>query len=47
MNADDVMISVSNVDKFYGRFQALSEVDLTVKRGERVVICGPGRVNPR
>ncbi|MFK7753178.1 MAG: amino acid ABC transporter ATP-binding protein [Sedimentitalea sp.] len=35
------MITVSNVDKFYGDFQALSDVDLSVKQGERVVICGP------
>jgi general L-amino acid transport system ATP-binding protein len=35
------MISVSGVDKFYGKFQALTDVNLSVKRGERVVICGP------
>ncbi len=35
------MITVSHVDKFYGPFQALADIDLTVKQGERVVICGP------
>ncbi|MGC3939726.1 amino acid ABC transporter ATP-binding protein [Roseobacter sp. EG26] len=35
------MISVSNVDKFYGSFQALTDINLTVEKGERVVICGP------
>ena len=35
------MITVSGVDKFYGDFQALEGVNLTVKHGERVVICGP------
>ncbi|MEP6019241.1 MAG: amino acid ABC transporter ATP-binding protein [Paracoccaceae bacterium] len=35
------MISVSNVDKFYDKFQALTDVSLSVKKGERVVICGP------
>lgn len=35
------MITVSGVDKFYGDFQALDDVNLTVKHGERVVICGP------
>ena len=41
MNSDDSMISVSQVDKFYGSFQALTDVNLQVKQGERVVICGP------
>ena len=41
MDQPDAMISVSHVDKFYDDFQALSDVNLTVKHGERVVICGP------
>ncbi|WP_432816671.1 amino acid ABC transporter ATP-binding protein [Sulfitobacter sp. JB4-11] len=41
MDQREEMISVSGVDKFYGDFQALAEVDLSVKHGERVVICGP------
>lgn len=41
MNAQEEMISVTNVDKFYGTFQALTNVNLSVKQGERVVICGP------
>ena len=35
------IIEIRNVDKFFGGFQALAEVSLTVKAGERVVICGP------
>lgn len=41
MNSGETMISVSNVDKFYGTFQALTNVSLHVKQGERIVICGP------
>ncbi|MCY4542859.1 MAG: amino acid ABC transporter ATP-binding protein [Rhodobacteraceae bacterium] len=35
------MIEIRNVDKFFGDFQALSDVSLTVNSGEKVVICGP------
>jgi len=35
------IIELSNVDKFFGEFQALSDVNLTVRLGERVVVCGP------
>jgi glutamate transport system ATP-binding protein len=32
---------VSNVQKHYGDFQALKDIDLTVNRGEVVVVIGP------
>ncbi|WP_112324275.1 amino acid ABC transporter ATP-binding protein [Oceanibium sediminis] len=34
-------ISVEGVEKYFGAFQALKAVDLSVDRGERIVICGP------
>jgi len=40
-NQEDVIVQVENVDKFFGDFQALKSVNLTVARGERVVVCGP------
>ncbi|WP_246129779.1 amino acid ABC transporter ATP-binding protein [Verticiella sediminum] len=30
-----------NVQKWYGQFQVLRDVNLEVRRGERIVICGP------
>ncbi|WP_137045346.1 amino acid ABC transporter ATP-binding protein [Pseudolabrys sp. FHR47] len=36
-----VAVRMEGVDKFYGGFQALSQIDLEVKRGEKIVICGP------
>ena len=35
------IVSVKNVSKFFGEFQALKNVTLDVQLGERVVICGP------
>jgi general L-amino acid transport system ATP-binding protein len=37
----EIAILVEHVDKWFGTFQALRDVNLTVRRGERIVICGP------
>ena len=34
-------IQIKNVVKRFGDFEALKDVSLSVKSGERVVICGP------
>jgi general L-amino acid transport system ATP-binding protein len=39
--ADDVMIQMISVHKWYGQFHVLKDIDLTVYKGERIVICGP------
>ncbi len=39
--ATQPMIQLENVDKFFGSFQALKGVNLTVGKGEKVVVCGP------
>jgi polar amino acid transport system ATP-binding protein len=36
-----LMIELENVDKYFGDFQALKSVNLTVGKGEKVVVCGP------
>lgn len=36
-----VAVKLSGVDKYYGDFQALSRIDLEVRKGEKIVICGP------
>jgi general L-amino acid transport system ATP-binding protein len=38
---NNTAISLKNIDKFYGDFQALKQVNLEVKTGQRVVVCGP------
>ena len=35
------IIKFQNVDKYYGNFQALSDISIEVKPSERMVICGP------
>jgi polar amino acid transport system ATP-binding protein len=35
------LIQMIKVDKFFGQFQALKNIDLEVYKGERIVICGP------
>jgi general L-amino acid transport system ATP-binding protein len=35
------MVELRGVNKWYGNFQALKDVSLTVRKGERMVICGP------
>ena len=35
------IISLNNVSKYFGDFQALKDVSLDVQLGERVVVCGP------
>ncbi|MBT6274184.1 MAG: amino acid ABC transporter ATP-binding protein [Chromatiales bacterium] len=35
------IIELQSVSKYFGTFQALKSVDLAVRTGERVVVCGP------
>ena len=41
MSTSEPLVVVENVQKHYGDFQALTDIDLTVDRGEVVVIIGP------
>jgi general L-amino acid transport system ATP-binding protein len=40
-SANEVMIELAGVNKWYGEFHVLREINLSVHRGERIVICGP------
>ena len=37
----DPLVVITDVQKHYGEFQALKDIDLTVNRGEVVVVIGP------
>jgi general L-amino acid transport system ATP-binding protein len=34
-------VTVSGMNKYYGSFHALKNINLAVEKGERIVICGP------
>ena len=38
---DEPIIELRQVDKWFGEFHVLKGIDLTVGKGERVVVCGP------
>lgn len=37
----EVMIEIEGMNKWYGQFHVLKNIDLTVHKGERFVVCGP------
>jgi ABC-type polar amino acid transport system, ATPase component len=39
--SDEVAIEIDGMNKWYGEFHVLKNIDLTVYKGERIVICGP------
>ena len=39
--SDEIAIKVESMNKLFGSFHVLRDIDLTVNRGERIVVCGP------
>ena len=39
--SDEVAIQISSMNKWFGQFHVLRDIDMTVRRGERIVVCGP------
>ncbi len=39
--AQATAVNIQNMDKYYGSFQALKNINLSVDKGERIVVCGP------
>jgi general L-amino acid transport system ATP-binding protein len=39
-NTEDVIV-IENLNTWYGNFHVLRDINLRVKKGERIVICGP------
>ena len=38
---DEIAIHISDMNKWFGNFHVLRDINLEVKRGERIVVCGP------
>jgi general L-amino acid transport system ATP-binding protein len=38
---DEVIIKLNNVNKWYDDFHVLRDINLEVRKGERIVVCGP------
>jgi len=39
--SDEIAIQIAAMNKWYGEFHVLRDINLTVNRGERIVVCGP------
>ncbi len=39
--SSEVIINMEKVNKWYGDFHVLKDIDLVVNKGERIVVCGP------
>jgi general L-amino acid transport system ATP-binding protein len=39
--SDEIAIQIAAMNKWYGEFHVLRDINLTVYKGERIVICGP------
>lgn len=40
-NSQGLMIELKDMNKWYGEFHVLKNINLEVKKGEKIVICGP------
>ena len=40
-NAKAPIIAFDHVDKWFGEFQALKDITISIEKGEQVVVCGP------
>ncbi|WP_184466292.1 amino acid ABC transporter ATP-binding protein [Rhizobium esperanzae] len=40
-NDQSTLISLDKVEKWYGSFHALKNISLSVRKGEKIVLCGP------
>ncbi len=39
--SDEIAIEISSMHKWFGEFHVLKDINLSVYRGERIIVCGP------
>jgi len=39
--SDEIAIQITGMNKWYGAFHVLKDINITVNQGERIVVCGP------
>ena len=39
--SDEIAIQITDMNKWYGSFHVLKDINRTVNQGERIVVCGP------
>ena len=39
--SDEIAVQITAMNKWYGAFHVLRDINMTVNKGERIVICGP------
>ena len=39
--AENSIVSINKLNKWYGEFHVLRDINMEVAKGERIVICGP------
>ena len=45
--SNEIAIQITAMNKWFGTFHVLRDINMTVARGERIVICGhQARANP-
>ena len=40
-NGSEIMIKIESMHKWFGDFNVLKNINIEVKRGAKIVICGP------
>ena len=41
LSGTEIAVEIAAMNKWYGNFHVLRDINLTVRQGERIVICGP------
>ena len=47
LSANEDAIEITEMNKWFGSFHVLRDINLSVKRGERIVVAGPSGLENR